>query len=255
MRHQFGELRPGELLPFAYHGGQIMVIPQLLEASLHWELLHGLCTSQRQRGQLHQVVQTTLCCRERSLHFPKDMPIAAAAETYGGIEVCAIRKQHSLLMFYDSTMEHESQNYGGRFGTLLTSTDYSKADVWWGRLAYQGEAGRVFSAYYESLTGSEQTNYFPEFAMNYARYGRAAESGGPQYLLRLGRGRQAPQARPRLDPGRALRPWKVTASVSLRLQPLHRAGNQRTIRRPIMPSVPASFWHSRHPRPLHAPHA
>lgn len=49
--------------------------------------------------------------------------MSISAETFGVIEIYAIRNQNSLLKYYDSTMEHESKDFGWIFGIPLTSTD------------------------------------------------------------------------------------------------------------------------------------
>lgn len=87
------------------------------------------------------------------------MPIST--ETYGGIEGYAIRNKDSLLKHSGSTMERESQDFGWVFGTLLSSTDYTTNNIWWGRLAYQGESVTVFNYHFESLAEAERENYSP----------------------------------------------------------------------------------------------
>lgn len=71
--------------------------------------------------------------KRESSDFPRGMPIEA--ETYGSIEFNTIRNLDPLLKYCGSTVEHESQDFGWRFGTLLTSTDYTTNNIWWERLA------------------------------------------------------------------------------------------------------------------------
>lgn len=220
--------------PTIDHGGQMEVIPQLQYSKQPCPGNYSMVCAPASENESNFIKGESF--ESCDLRCPQGMSISA--ETYGGVEVFANRNQGSLRMCYDSTTEHVSQNYGWMFGTLPTSAGYTKNALWWGRLAYQGEAVRLFSTHYESFTQSEQRNCFAELAMNYAKDGRASI-----------------QEWPRLGLGRSPQPWKVRPLGPLWVQPLHDADAQRASRRPLRRSLPAPLWRTLHVRPLHAPHA
>lgn len=71
-------------------------------------------------------------------------------------------------MSYGGTAENEKTNYAWRSGRYaLTSEDFTKNNLWWGRLAYQGDAVAVLGQRYEPLTLQVKELYLSEFKMSW----------------------------------------------------------------------------------------
>lgn len=83
-----------------------------------------------------------LVAKSESYHFESQLPMPA--ETYGGVQICPTNSQAQLRMDYDGVMDNEKTKYAWVPWTVLTSQDFTQNNLWWGRLAEQGDACAVF---------------------------------------------------------------------------------------------------------------
>lgn len=70
-------------------------------------------------------------------------------------------------------------DYSWLFGTLLNSMDFSRNNLWWGRLAYQ-DSVVTFGAHYESLSLWDKELYFAESKVDYTKDEKLKASIGNQ---------------------------------------------------------------------------
>lgn len=115
-----------------------MIIPELQQALLRWQLLHGL-----------------------SQYFQSQLPVPV--ETYGGIQDYSIKKAQQLHMHCEGTSEYELENYALAFKTLLKSEGYTKNNLWWERLACQGDEVLVLGGRCVSRSPQDKDLCFAEF--------------------------------------------------------------------------------------------
>lgn len=109
-----------------------------------------------------------------------------SAETYGCIQVYAIKDQEQLRMCCEGSTEYEKANNAWVFGTLLLSCEgFTKNNLWRDRLAYHGYAVAVFGQHCKSLSLQGKELYFAGFTVDYGNIGAPKASGGLLYLIHL----------------------------------------------------------------------